>query len=118
MNVLQKLQSETIRSELSLIRVEAGARSKILKLLKDLEDEIVGQLTAIDPTHPTMTAYKQARLEKLLKEVKTVTGTAYKKAATTATKELETAAVAATKAFADSINFAVGAKIAKATIPL
>ena len=117
MNVLQKLQAETIRSELSLIGVEAETRRKILKLLNTLENEIVGQLTAIDPTHPTMTAYQQARLTKLLKEVKIITNTSYKKAAVTATQELEATAVAATKAFANSINFAVGAKIAKATIP-
>lgn len=116
MNILQLLQQETIRNELNLVRMEASTRDRILKLLKDLENEIVGQLASADPTAPAMTAYKQARLTKLLKEVKSTIRVAYKQISKTAKDGLDEAALAASSMTGNAINFAVGAKIAKASL--
>ena len=61
-----------------LLRVEAGARGKVLVILNQLEKDIVASLKLIDPTEPSRTVFKQRRLTKLLEETRNVIRAAYR----------------------------------------
>jgi len=60
-----------------LTRVEAHLQDRVLRLLKGLERDLVAQLGAMDPTGVVRTAYRRARLEKLLAQVQATIKTAY-----------------------------------------
>ncbi|MCB2186268.1 MAG: minor capsid protein [Deltaproteobacteria bacterium] len=60
-----------------LTRVEAHLQSRVLRMLKDLERDLAATLAAIDPTGVTRSTYRQARLEKLLAQVRATIKTAY-----------------------------------------
>uniref|UniRef100_UPI0035656EEB hypothetical protein n=1 Tax=Roseovarius sp. TaxID=1486281 RepID=UPI0035656EEB len=58
------------RHAIDLQRVDASQRRAIRRILKDLEGDIVAQLARIDPTGVTRQSARQARLEKLLDQVR------------------------------------------------
>lgn len=96
------------RHAIDLQRVEAGQRRAIRRILKDLEGDIVAQLARIDPTGVQRQGARQARLEKLLEQVRDTIRASYRNSATLLSGELrELADIEATFA-ARAINQGVG----------
>ncbi len=73
---------------LDLLRVEAGERRRIRKLLTDLEAELVAQLAKVDPTGVQRESYRVQRLEKLLAQVKDTIAASYRAASQELSGEL------------------------------
>ena len=71
-----------------LLRVDAGLRRDIRKLLTELEGELVAQLAKIDPTGPVRQTYRVQRLEKLLDQVRETIRASYRDASTALAGEL------------------------------
>ena len=101
---------------LDLQRVEAGQRREIRKLLKELEGDIVAQLARIDPTGVTRGSAKQARLGKLLEQVRDTVRASYRSANTMLRGELRELADLEVGFAARAINQGVGFDLATGSI--
>lgn len=73
---------------IDLLRVEVGTRNKILRLLNQLEKDIVVAVASIDPTAPARQLYQRQRLEKLLVATRAAIRAAYRKTSVLMTQEL------------------------------
>lgn len=117
MTILRQLQVETLRSEMNFMRMEAASLKKVLYILDALEKEIVTQLATVDPTAPKLTAYKQARLQKLQKAVKSLIRDGYRAAQKVFNGELEMFADEATRSVAYAIDTVLGVQLAGVSLP-
>jgi SPP1 gp7 family putative phage head morphogenesis protein len=72
-----------------LSRLEADAQRRVLRQLKQLEKELIVKVFDVDPTGPVRTAYRQARLDKLLEQTQDTIKTAYGQIKRDSRKELK-----------------------------
>lgn len=70
MSVSDKILDNLIPHEIDLRRFEESERRKVLRLLRDMEREIIARINEIDPTEPTRATFIQRRTEKLLEVVR------------------------------------------------
>jgi SPP1 gp7 family putative phage head morphogenesis protein len=117
MDVLEQLQHESVSTELDVIRMEAATRNKVSKLLTDLEDDITKELAAADLSGVKMTAYRQARLNALMSEVKSLSTKVYKSVSKIVNNDLVDAAKSIGLSSASSLNGVLGTAFAKANLP-
>lgn len=68
------------RHAIDLLRFEANERKKIRRFFKRLEADLAGQVAKSDPTGPARSAYRAARLEKLLEQVRDTIRASYREA--------------------------------------
>lgn len=101
---------------IDLLRVEAGQRKAVTRLLTDLEADLVAQLARIDPTGVSRQSARVARLEKLLDQVRGSIRSAYRGAGTLLTSELRELADIEVAFTARAINEGLGLQLATATI--
>ena len=104
------------RHAIDLLRVEAGQRKAIRRLLTELEGDLVAQLAKIDPTGVARQSAKAARLEKLLEQVKGTIRASYRGASTQLIGELRELADIEAGFAARAINQGLGIELATATL--
>jgi hypothetical protein len=94
---------------LDLLRLEAGQRREVRRILGDLESELVAQLARVDPTGVERESYRVQRLEKLLAQVKETIRASYRETADQMLGELaeltEIEVEFATKALNEGVRF-------------
>jgi SPP1 gp7 family putative phage head morphogenesis protein len=73
---------------LNLLRFEKSVRREALKTLKELEKDLVKELTRLDPTAVGYDSYKKARLERLLQQTRLTISSRMKEAASAMNKSL------------------------------
>lgn len=95
---------------LDLERVSASARSDVLRLLKGLEKELIGKVSA------GVTDWQKARIAKLLSETKAAIQSAYDVAAGVALDTTTTIAQVSATATAESLSMSLGEAI-KGVLP-
>lgn len=110
-SVPEALADEFTVRAVDVSRFEAGVRRDVLKILRDLEDELAADVARVDPTGPARTAYQQARLEALQRQTADTIATAYKDARGTTTSALRTVAVTEARAVRAIVARAVGVDI-------
>jgi SPP1 gp7 family putative phage head morphogenesis protein len=93
MNISDRLASELMSHSIDLGRFESHEREVLLRIFRDLETEIVEQLTRIDPTAPTLSTYQRQRAEKLLSVVRQPLRENYTQMARTEAKDLKQLAI-------------------------
>lgn len=76
------------RHAVDLLRLEAGERREIRRILSGLESELVAQIAKIDPAGPARDSYKARRLERLLEQVRDTIRASYRQASATLRQEL------------------------------
>lgn len=91
-----------------LARFEAGERRRVRGILTELERRIVAALRTIDPTEPGRQAFQRRRLDTLLREVRAITRTRYRRLADGQTTLLEAIALFEGPGTAQAINAAIG----------
>lgn len=101
---------------IDLLRVEAGQRKAVTRLLTDLEADLVAQLARIDPTTVSRQSARVARLEKLLDQVRGSIRSVYRDASTLLAGELRELADIEVAFTARAINEGLGLQLATATI--
>lgn len=104
------------RHAIDLQRVDAGQRRQIRRLLKDLEGDIVSQLAKVDPTAPARGTYRQARLAKLLEQVRDTIKASYRNASTMLRSELRELADIEAQFATRAINQGVGFGLATSEV--
>lgn len=75
----QFVADDFIAHAIDLERFTAGERKRALKVLKQLETNLVNEIRAAGFDEVKRTAFKEARLEKLLTQTRATIGTAYKR---------------------------------------
>jgi len=73
----KKLFDAAIKESVYLDKYSAGLAKDVRKLLEDAQNEIVAAIAKNDPTSPTMTKWKAARLQKLDGDISTILDTKY-----------------------------------------
>jgi hypothetical protein len=76
------------RHAVDLLRLEAGERREIRRILADLERELVAQIARIDPTGVSRETYRQRRLQTLLEQVRDTIRASYRQASSVLRGEL------------------------------
>lgn len=103
----QIIADAVTRHAVDLLRVEAGERRQVLRILRDLERDLVAILTRIDPMG-VGERYRPARLERLLEQVRGTIRGAYRDASQTLTRELIELADIEAQFITRAINQGVG----------
>ncbi|MDD5053430.1 MAG: phage minor head protein [Sulfuricurvum sp.] len=111
-----KLFDDAMKNQLFTEQYANGLSKKIQNLLTAAQDEIAGKIAKIDPTSPSMTKWKQARLEKLNEEISGIIDNTYKTIATESKKQLTELGKVQSKLAVDKTNKAVKADIFKVTL--
>jgi SPP1 gp7 family putative phage head morphogenesis protein len=111
-----KILDATLKDTILTDRYGVGLNSKIQSLLKSTEDEIVAAIAKIDPTSPTMTKWKQQRLEKLQSQISDIVKTGYKDISSLTSGELTALAKTQAKNVVSKFNNAVGADLFQVTL--
>tara|TARA_R100001369_G_scaffold16867_3_gene31977 strand:- start:3421 stop:4518 length:1098 start_codon:yes stop_codon:yes gene_type:complete len=104
------------RHAIDLLRVEAGQRRAIRRLLSELEGDLVAQLAKIDPTGVARDSAKVARLEKLLTQARETIRASYRGASSQLIGELRELADIEAGFAARAINQGLGIELATATL--
>ena len=106
----QILDAVTSRA-LDLQRLTAGQRRDARRFLATLEAELAAQVARFDPSGPARTATQQARLDKLIAQVRATIKTAYRDESKRLNGELRELADMEAKFAATSINKVVGVEL-------
>ena len=99
-----------------LMKLEAGSRKKVLKMMKALEKDLIFQLIDNDPTAPLRTANQTKRLQALLQQTKDTIKTAYGNHAKVHAKDLYNLADVEGNLVEGSMNAALKADVATVQI--
>lgn len=106
--IYKSLVDDTIRSSVRLDRYASGLRRQVLKLLEQAQKDIVEQIAKIDPTAPTMTAWKQARLENLNAQINGIINKTYHTIKTKTDSQLKKLSGMVAKEAVSQVNKAIG----------
>lgn len=117
MGVLEQLQQEAVSAALDVVLMSAETARKVLKLLSSLENDIVHEIVVANVTGVQMTAYRRARLDELLKEVKALSAKVYRSAQKMVDQDMMDAARKVGKQSVELLNGVFGVSIAKASLP-
>ncbi len=76
-NLSDRLADKVILHAVDLLRFETHERQKVLRMLRQLESQLIAALYEADPTGITRTAWQQKRLEAMLVQVEKLLQSAY-----------------------------------------
>lgn len=110
------LQDQLIGHQVDLIKLEGTVRADVLKVLKELEGDLIKRLNAVDPTAPKLTAYQQQRLKALLKQTQGVIGSSFGTARKVTNKTLTQLAAMEAGLAAGNMNIAIGTNLGLPTL--
>ncbi len=116
-SISDKISDRFIRHAVNLGRFEAGTAKKALRLLNQLERDLVAQLASNDPTGPTRTAFQQARLDALLSQTRATITKSYGKVKGATDRDLRGLAEVESDFTKVSINGSVGAAVMSVSVP-
>lgn len=108
----EEIYNSITKHSVDLMRVEEGVRRSVVKLLKQLEKEIVASLKEIDPESPIQATYRIQRQKKLLAQVRESIRSTYKTMREDLTGELTELAESEGDFIKGAINKAVKGDIA------
>ena len=110
-NANTKILDAVTSRALDLQRLTAGQRRDARRFLSTLEAELAAQVARFDPTGPVRTATQQARLDKLITQVRATIKTAYRDESKRLVGELRELADIEAKFAATSVNKIVGVEL-------
>lgn len=103
------------RHAIDLLRLEAGERRTIRRLLQRLEADLVAAVARVDPTGVARETYRQRRLQQILEQVRDTIRASYRQANTVLRGELMELADIEAEFVARAINQGVQFEIATAS---
>ncbi|MCX5832004.1 MAG: minor capsid protein [Deltaproteobacteria bacterium] len=116
MSIPKKLMNSAVKSQTALDQYSHHLNIKVQGLLKAAEDEIAGKLAQIDPSGPTMTAWKKNRLVQLNEEIKKILDRIFQKITNDINNRLTETATTQADSIVKSFNKAVGVDLFKVTL--
>ena len=105
------LQDQLIGHQVDLIKLEGTVRKDVLKVLKELEGDLIKRLNAIDPTAPKLTAFQQKRLQALLAQTQKIIGSSFGQARKVTNSTLAKLAELETGLANGNLNAAIGTNL-------
>lgn len=114
--VADKIADSIIKNHIDLDRFAVGILEKVVGILEKAQQEIIGKVAEIDPAAPTITKWKQERLEKLNQKISDILDTSYKKIDGTTMSALKDIAGISGDGTAGFLNAAIGANIFDVTL--
>lgn len=112
-SINEVLQDQIIHhSAVDLKRIEASQRTKILRMLRALERDLIADLAKTDPTGPQRTVYQQRRLQALLQQTRETIRSRFKKIAKESENDMVDLAGAEAAFVEGAANAAFGVQIA------
>lgn len=114
--VADKIADSIIKNHIDLDRFAVGVKEKVVGILEKAQQEIIGKVAEIDPDAPTITKWKQERLEKLNQKISDILDTSYKEIDGTTMSALKDIAGISGDGTAGFLNAAIGANIFDVTL--
>lgn len=111
-----KIYNASIKDAVYFDQYSVSLNKRAQSLLRNTQDEIVAAIAKNDPTAPTMTKYKAARLEKLNEEIGTILDSGYGNVNKIIDSQLKKMGGIQAKNVVDSFNGAVGANLFDITL--
>jgi len=112
----EKIFDSTLKDQINLDKFSVGLNQDVQKLLKSAQDEIVAAIAKNDPTAPTMTKWKAARLENLNQQISEILDNTFEKAHATTKTGLVEAGKLQARSVLDGVNSSVGVDIFQVTL--
>ena len=116
MSIPKKLLDAAIKNQTALDQYGHGLNRKIQKLLQSAENEIAGKIGFIDPTGPTMTAWRLGRLKALNQAIRDILSETFEQAADVTKTGLMAVATLQADHAVSSFNKSVGVDLFQITL--
>jgi len=110
-NIPDKIYNAAVKDGVYFDQYSASLNKRVQSLLQGTQDEIVAAIAKNDPTAPTMTKYKTARLEKLNEEISAILDSGYGNINKHIDSQLKKMGGLQAKNVVDSFNGSVGADL-------
>lgn len=111
-----KIYDSAVQDVVNFDKYAASLNERVQKLLQKTQNEIVASIAANDPTAPTMTKWKLARLEKLNEDISAILETGYGAIKSEVDGALKSAGTTQAANVVNSLNKAIGADIFDVTL--
>lgn len=111
-----KIFDSTVRDQAYFDRYAVDLNKRVQGLLASAQNDIVAALAKNDPSAPTMTKWRQQRLETLNKDISAIVGDTYKKIGAVTNNGLIKSGNLQTQTAAAGVNKAIGVDIFKVTV--
>jgi len=111
-----KLASAAIKDQVNLNRYSINLSKKVVELLDTAQSEIVAAIAKNDPTAPTMTKWKAARLEKLNEDISAILDSSFKDIKKTSLGELLQVGHTQASNVVSATNKAIGVDLFQVTL--
>ncbi|MDD4931641.1 MAG: phage minor head protein [Candidatus Colwellbacteria bacterium] len=114
--VPDKIADSIIKNQIDFDRFSEGIKGKVIGILNAAQQEIMGQIAKVDPDAPTLTKWKQARLETLNQRISEIIDQSYGEIGKVTSTAMKQIAEEGMKATAGLVNTAIGANIFDVTL--
>lgn len=111
-----KIYDEAVKDVVKFDKYAAGLNNRVQSLLQKTQNEIVASIAANDPTAPTMTKWKLARLEKLNEDISEILKIGYDEIKKEVDGALKSVGAAQATNVVGSLNKSIGANIFDVTL--
>lgn len=109
--ISDKILDGVLYDQVNMDKYSLGLTNKIARLLNAAQGEIITSIVKNDPTAPTMTEWKQKRLEKINKDITNILNDTFDNISQTTNNELNRAGIVQAAATINGVNSAVGVEI-------
>lgn len=109
--ISDKILDSILVNQIDMDKYSISLSNKVQRLLNKAQDEIIATLAKNDPTAPTMTEWKQKRLEKISKDIKNILGETFGKIKDTTNDGLIRSGKLQSQLSVNGVNSAVGVDI-------
>jgi len=114
--VSRAISDSIIKNHIDLERFGEGVKEKVVGLLNKAQSEIVKEIAGTDPMGPTLTKWRQERLEKLNNRISEILDSTYGEIKGTTTEDLKGVAGAMLTSTPRTFNRILGANIFDVTL--
>ena len=111
-----KIYDEAVKDIVNFDKYSTDLNKKVQRLLEQTQNEIVAAIAVNDPTAPTMTKWKLARLEKLNEDISIILKSGYGSIKTYVDSSLKSMGTIQASNVVNSLNKSIGADIFNVTL--
>jgi len=115
-NIPKKIHNDAIKDQIYFEQYSNGISKSVQNLLETAQAEIAGAIAKNDPTAPTMTKWKAARLEKLNEDISDILDVTYNEAEKITNKALLSVGLVQADNVVNKFNSAIGVDIFTVTL--
>ncbi len=115
-SIPDKIADSIIKNTIDLERYSEGVKEQVIEILNKAQQEIIGKIAQIDPDAPSMTKWKEQRLQTLNKKITEILDDSYKEIKSVSQDSLKAMVKPTMKATVNALNDGIGVNIFDVTL--